>query len=102
MGEKMYLRNHFSYISMIGSNSEVPEIQKNLEKARRCISRSLNTEETIKARLEEFDIQLAKIDRMSTSTYDVEMEEQIINGERQEEDDEMKENNEEKSVNASN
>ena len=100
--EKVHLKDNLAYISTIGSNSKVPNIQKNLEKARRYVSTSLDTEETIKARLEETDIQLAKINRMSTSTYDVEMEEQIINGERQEEDDEMKENSEEKSVNASN
>ena len=100
--EKMYLRNHVSYISMIGSNSKVPEIQKNLDKVERCESASLDMEEAIKARLEKTDIYLSKIDRMSTSTYDMEMEEQIIKGKRQEKDDEMEETYEEKSVDDSN
>ena len=100
--EKMYLRNHVSYISMIGSNSKVPEIQKNLDKVERYKSASLDMEDAIKARLEKTDIYLSKIDRMSTSTYDVELEEQIIKGKRQEKDDEMEENNEEESVDDSN
>ena len=65
--ERRYVKDNFKYIRIIGSNSKVPEIQKNFEEVGGYISAGLDEEEKIKDRLKKTDSQLSNIDKMFTS-----------------------------------
>ena len=92
--ERKQLKDNFEYMSIIGSNSKVPEIQKNLEETRRYVSAGLEAEGAIKARLETTENQLSDIDKLSTSAYKVKREKEII----EERDNGMEESRGEESV----
>ena len=96
--EKLYLRNHLTYISRIGSNYKAPKIQKNLDQVNRYESESLNTEGAIKSRLEKTDLLLAKIDGIYTSIYEIEIVGQSKKRAGEQEDNEREGNSRQESM----